>query len=1067
MPYQPHRGNPETKQYFVVNNLVGGMNTLSADDVISTIEAREVLNMNIAGSGAIVKRKGFAYANILNSWLEELSPTFLPDGDMYFVQVVKNEGNLSKYIEEFDNWEEFRNFIRTRTYNFHLLIGYATGTPDELGRRTIVVELIKLVNQEDVSTLSGGSFLTTQFDAVLNAAPDGDDFTDFAGSEIDGGEFVTESEIQTVAQFNNMTPAQNNLTNIDIVSFLGKHYILLTQLSPDLNGILEIDEVTENNYEFKVINSDNPNNLYKPSPLDLDLITSPLGGYNMLYNIPKDYVKNHTAIRTLRNLYITSFLGDDAFEDFSIPLSGDFRLNIIFTGYGINQNSFVLKFYTEDIFGNRKFIAYKDGHDPYANGNYSINDAIAQFEIKLDLEDIDPRTILVSVDLVKEEDPVLPVRQFDSELALLQYYVTNNHYIASTLVFQVGTGAEINNNIHSLLVRNTGTYNFTERSLLVYRQDDARLANRFVDNSQFDFTHYYVLKDNNKIYKVGSRTYETSDENSYEDSPYQFSIFYDLGGRTDYNDFIFEKFEQEQKLVHKLREGAEVNILLYNDFGGPDLVFVNQSLYDSYLTIIQHTTPDIEIGSIVRTGSYIKLEDIENKIIQAPSTSDFIPQLTISTDNQSGEIYLIDNRENILDEPLYYKYNSGTEADFTDFSYYTSETETKINQTVEYPVQASKLAGVEGIDFDSARILEIEGRLVAYKGNTIWFSDFRRFNYFPSTTYFNLAISSDDEITSINYFRGSYIVFTRKTIWKMRGNIDQNNLVFEILNDSIGCVAPKSVRPFNNTLVFMSIDGLYRIKQNFYLDGLENVEKIDKRIPDVLPEYDIDYESMLYDEQYLLFIKNEDSEYSVLRHYYNVNLGTSGSPFVVDKYAQDPEHMFEISGALYAIKDRRFWKYDQGYTDFLPVYTAYTEQDVTDATYITRLHLPNFSFGYATHDKKFKNIFIKTMTDVEMPLYITIKIDGYEYASPYDFKVFRDADGIIQYEYTMDLKTSTLGDFIVGEHRLGESDVNQHKIIVGGKGKNITLILEQASDSYFGITNIGYLFKLGKVRGDI
>ena len=300
----------------------------------------------------------------------------------------------------------------------------------------------------------------------------------------------------------------------------------------------------------------------------------------------------------------------------------------------------------------------------------------------------------------------------------------------------------------------------------------------------------------------------------------------------------------------------------------------------------------------------------------------------------------------------------------------------------------------------------------------------------------------------------------------MRGNLDQGNILFEILNDSIGCIAPKSVKPFNNTLVFMSRDGLYRIKQNFYLDGLENVDKIDKRIVGVLPDFSTNYESMLYDEQYILYIRDEH-KYDALRYYYNVNLGTSGSPFVVDNYAQQPEHIFEVSGSLYAIKDRRFWIYDEGYTDFLPTFTAYTEQDVEDATYTTRLHLPNFSFGYATHEKKFKNIFIKSMTDVQMPLFITIKIDGYEYASPYNFKVYRDADGIIQYEYTLDLKTSNLGDFVVGEHTLGESDVNQHKIVVGGKGKNITLILEQASDSYFGISNIGYLFKLGKVRGDI
>lgn len=1056
MPYQPHRGNPEAKQYFVVNNLIGGMNTLSADDVISTVEAREVLNMHLSGSGALVKRKGFKYSDILNQWLAQISPTYLPDGDIYFIKVIKDEGNITKYLDEYSNWEDFRNFIRTRAYSFVIMMGYATGNPDELGNRTIKVDLIKLINDEDLTIISGGGLTTTSFGVTYNNAPDGDDFSDGVTASLDGGDFTDNSGIQNIVTFNTVYPKETNLTDIDIVSFLGKNYLLLNQLSKDLKGILEIDETELNTFTHRIINNSNQSNIYKPSPIDI-AETNTLGGYNMLYSLPKDYVKNHTSIRAIHGVYVTDIANNRVFEDFSIPTDGEFRLNIIFSGASVDLNSFQFNFFSEDSFGNKTVIPYQSSFDPYTHNSTFIDDAIASYRIELDMTDFsNVSTITVEVKLIKEESAIIPVKQFSSFVALQDYFIDKDYYIVSTEPIAYGTQEQgVDNAYHLLKERNATSYNFIDRELMVYRENDPKLLN--YNRTLSSTTDLYVLKSDDKIYEMHTRhRNQLTDSTEYDSATYKIEqdIYFGSGqsANSEAHAFVDSK-------LYKVRDETIFKINLYQA-SSQGSTFVETQYYEI-------TESDVEVGSIFVDNYYIQESAITDAgVVRVANISDAIPQLNTAGDNDSGQIYAINDTQSTTDTTEYYRYNGGDTATATDFSFYISEIETSISKSIEYPVLDSNPAEVLGIDFEGARILEIEGRLVAYKGNTIWFSDFRRFNYFPSNTYFNLSLTTDDEITSINYFRGSYIIFTRKMIWKMRGNLDQGNITFEILNDSIGCIAPKSVKSFNNTLVFMSRDGLYKIKQNFYLDGLENVDKIDKRIIDVLPEYSKNYESMLYDEQYILFTK-DSSDYDVLRYYYNVNLGTSGSPFVVDKYAQSPEHIFDVTGTLFAVKDRRFWVYDEGFTDFLPTYTSYTSTDLSNSIYKTRLQLPNFSFGYPTHEKKFKNIFIKTFTEKTSPLYITIKIDGYEYATPYHFKVTRDADGIIQYDYTLDIESSALGSFVIGEHELGSSDVNQHKVIVGGKGKNITLILEHESDSYFGLTNIGYQFKLGKVRGDI
>ena len=71
MPNQIYRGNSEQKLYYLLNNFVGGMNTVDVDEVVSPNEFRELKNVDLSKQGMLQNRKGFKHLKLLNSLLLE------------------------------------------------------------------------------------------------------------------------------------------------------------------------------------------------------------------------------------------------------------------------------------------------------------------------------------------------------------------------------------------------------------------------------------------------------------------------------------------------------------------------------------------------------------------------------------------------------------------------------------------------------------------------------------------------------------------------------------------------------------------------------------------------------------------------------------------------------------------------------------------------------------------------------------------------------------------------------------------------------------------------------------
>ena len=101
-------------------------------------------------------------------------------------------------------------------------------------------------------------------------------------------------------------------------------------------------------------------------------------------------------------------------------------------------------------------------------------------------------------------------------------------------------------------------------------------------------------------------------------------------------------------------------------------------------------------------------------------------------------------------------------------------------------------------------------------------------NYFPNYYYIYIASEAGEEsVTSINYFRQFYAVFTNKRIKRMAGSFGADDFGIYPLNDFVGCANGNTVRAVGNNLIFLGNDGLYQLKQGYLGEGTENVEKID------------------------------------------------------------------------------------------------------------------------------------------------------------------------------------------------------------------------------------------------
>lgn len=383
---------------------------------------------------------------------------------------------------------------------------------------------------------------------------------------------------------------------------------------------------------------------------------------------------------------------------------------------------------------------------------------------------------------------------------------------------------------------------------------------------------------------------------------------------------------------------------------------------------------------------------------------------------------------------------------------------------------------VEKLNVGEMKCIEIAQRLVYYGGNTVWFSEINRYDYIPNYNYVLFPLENTDEIVKISYYRTSYMVFTKRRIYKLLGTFGSDDFAITMVSDSIGCVAPESVYMVDNKMFFLSQVGLKALKNDVFRENLENIEDLDEKVSPYIYENEYAY-GFLYKDQYVLInnlrgdvipVEVRYKEYTIpdtCRYYYN------NEAFVFDQYASDgsvAERMFPYfviydNGELYTFlsdKDGKptVWKYGQDYMDF-------------DTPFDTLLETAGINMSYPLHKKKIKNIILKcTGGEIAQPLYVVVYADGAKAYDTWMGATRVTSDGSVVYdiinEPTLELPPSIakLGLMELGITKLGNSPIILRKLKLPTTCKNIAISIESKTADKLVIMSLGYTYKIGKVK---
>jgi hypothetical protein len=1022
---QIYKGNPELKQYYLVNDFTGGINTTSVDERTEDNEFRDLVNVELSKKGMIQNRKGWGEFTLLNELLAARMIT-LPAGPYALVKVVKNDGNLLQQLEDYEaRGKTIAEFIAAPIgYTFELLLIYSEGT-------ALKVKVLTLSN----ILAQNGLF------PVKDSA---------------GANFETIST---------NTPLSENIpySNIETAEYTDFIYFSLSQINENLKGLVQYDIV---NRVYKRISS-GLEEFYRPTPYEVSKV-----GFNVLAPFPIQAINKQEGYFNILGMFLTKYaINGSTFVDTDIPLlsipsNGEVSVNLLYTGdFGEDTpeeilNKIQLEFYT------LKTVIVNGVPDVQEVPIEKIIDAseldggLAKFAVRISLRATPEVYIRASIVTAFSAENVVPFRTFLTTAALNEYYNPPVPQIETTI--RTGLGLPASARVRFSVPMAGDKYRIYDKPASGYS---------YALSLDFGITTEFFNEDTINQYINTIWQPQTADL-----ATYQTAINSGAVQSVSYPDTVAGNAAVAAYTIDDLPDPQNYNI---NNWA---MVFVrdaNNQPIISTLKIwktVQTTSLTYPVYSLSPTTKYVYLRStagsarVEQAFLTAAisSLSERVPSNT--------NILLAGDAEV---EANYYSYNGGTANTIADFSVYNfpeiSDTATYIDIYAIKNTETERK--VETLDTTGFRILEIGSRLVLYKGNVIWFSDLYQFNYIPNYNYIVLPLNPDDNITSITYFKGSYMVFTKERIYKMSGTFGLADFQVQLVSDAIGCIAPFSIRSFNNTVVFLTFDGLYRIKQNYYLGGLENVEKIDKQLGKVAFPTTKVY-SMLFNEQYFLFYNDGDeADFNVLKMYYNMD-APQGYPFVKDKNKVKPSFISRFEDGMYTIANNAFYKYDRGYTDLLPRGTV-TEEQVGNHSYTLKVTTTNLFFNYPTHDKKIKAIFVKTNCEFIVPLYFNVYIDGRLVYTYKDFQTVRQPDGQLTYEliedpsfYIGNVGRLNEGDepppagFDLTEDKLGDTSTQVHKIVIAGKGKGITIELEQRIPEYFGIQDIGYLYKMGKARED-
>lgn len=351
---------------------------------------------------------------------------------------------------------------------------------------------------------------------------------------------------------------------------------------------------------------------------------------------------------------------------------------------------------------------------------------------------------------------------------------------------------------------------------------------------------------------------------------------------------------------------------------------------------------------------------------------------------------------------------------------------------------------VETLNIGNYRMIQMYDRMVYYNDNELWFSEVNLFDYIPNYNYILVPLDAEDAIVKIKFFRTSYMLFTRKKIYKLVGSFESTTLSLDLVSDGVGCIAPESVQLVDNEMYFLSTLGLRALKTDRFIPNLENIRTFDEKVYPLITR-SRKAVGLVYKEQYMLLSNDQVQDKTidvygrsypapdVLIHFYKH--GT----FAFNRWASNsyPRVLFEDAGDLYSIMCSpttggyigEVFRYGDDYKDFGQPYGCTVETG-------------SVHFGYPIHEKKIKNIIFK-MDGNAIDNFIRVSVYG---------------EGVLVHNRLLEM-----------EHNDGYAEIEVSRVVLNKElmpTKSRNIAIRMTLDKCEGLTlySMAYIYKLGKVR---
>ena len=302
---QTYRGDPENKLFYIVDHLIGGVNTDFSDDTSPDNEFESLINFDMDRRGSLHKRLGFGKLNAVSQIFdmfeempvlkvitpEDPTPHFTNDNVVY-MKLLRNDNNCFRVLSGFTGEKAYRQY------------------QDLYGSQYNCFELLMVTSNK-----SDGISRAWYFMCQLGPNKD------------QGGKYDTLNMEQRCVELPVKFDWKHNLTNIDTIEFFDKIYLT------NNDTCLVCYDRSTNSFSYSADLPGVTDTTYKPSPMEIRKT-----GFNVVAKDPLHWV-DYKGISTasIQGVYLTT---DKNVPLNIIPSGGKFRLNVLYTGSGTLNLSF-------------------------------------------------------------------------------------------------------------------------------------------------------------------------------------------------------------------------------------------------------------------------------------------------------------------------------------------------------------------------------------------------------------------------------------------------------------------------------------------------------------------------------------------------------------------------------------------------------------------------------------------------------------------------------------------------------------------------------------------------------